>query len=185
MADGRDGSVARNGKDTAGSADADRSRVGAPDGDRIRVGVADAAVTDENRTIVTSGLGSCVGIALYDDDGVGGLLHAMLPDAPETNDNAAKYVDSGIEAVLEEMEALGADRRHVRAKLTGGSSMLDLGDDKPVGEKNVEAAVEVLREAGIELVADETGGDSGRSVSFDPETGVLQIKRVEAEVEYI
>lgn len=153
--------------------------------DRIRVGVADAAATDDDSLIVTSGLGSCVGIALYDANGVGGLLHAMLPEAPADLDNETKYVDSGIEALLAEMDALGADRGSVRAKLTGGSSMLDLGGDKPVGDKNVEAAISVLNDAGIELVADETGGDSGRSVSFDPGTGVLHIKRVDAEVEDI
>ena len=153
--------------------------------DRIRVGVADAAATDGGETIVTSGLGSCVGIALYDDSGVGGLLHAMLPEAPENGDNPTKYVDSGIATLLDEMAALGADRRSVKAKLTGGSSMLDLGEDKPVGDKNVEAARRVLTDADIELVADETGGDSGRSVAFSPETGNLRIKRVDAEVEDI
>lgn len=153
--------------------------------DRIRVGVADAAVTDEPRELVTSGLGSCVGIALYDGSGIGGLLHAMLPEAPDDGGNLAKYVDSGIEHVLGEMDGLGANRHRIKAKLTGGSSMLDLGDDKPVGDKNVEAAIEVLEAEGIELVADETGGGSGRSVSFDPETGVMQIKRVDAEVEHI
>lgn len=156
--------------------------------DRIRVGVADAAATNGEKTIVTSGLGSCVGIALYDDSGVGGLLHAMLPEAPEPLENGGnprKYVDSGIKRLLEEMAALGADRRSVRAKLTGGSSMLDLGEDKPVGDMNVEAARRVLTDADIELVADETGGDSGRSVAFSPKTGTLRIKRVDAAVEEI
>lgn len=153
--------------------------------DRIRVGVADAAVTDENRPLVTSGLGSCVGIAFFDGNGIGGLLHAMLPEAPEETDNPSKYVNSGIEQVLAEMEELGANRRAIKAKLTGGSSMLDLGDDKPVGDQNVEAAIERLTAIGVELVADDTGGGSGRSVSFDPETGALQIKRVNAEVEAI
>jgi len=153
--------------------------------DRLRVGVADATATDGDETIVTSGLGSCVGIALYDDTGVGGLLHAMLPEAPENGENAAKYVDTGVAELLSEMEALGADRRSIKAKLTGGSSMLDLGEDKPVGDKNVEAARRVLTDADIELIADETGGDSGRSVSFDPETGELRIKRVDAEAQAI
>lgn len=153
--------------------------------DRIRVGVADAAVTDGNADIVTSGLGSCVGVALYDDTGVGGLLHAMLPEAPEEGDNAAKYVDTGIQAVLDEMEALGADTATVKAKLTGGSSMLDLGDDKPVGDKNVEAAIRNLEDRGIDLVANETGGGSGRSVAFNPGTGMLRIKRVDSEAEKI
>lgn len=154
-------------------------------GDRIRVGVADAAATDSDSEIVTSGLGSCVGVALYDENGIGGLLHAMLPEAPDDGDNEMKYVDSGIQSLLEEMEALGADRDTIQAKLTGGSSMLDLGDDKPVGDKNVEAAIQVLNDADIDLVADETGGDSGRSITFDPAGGKLRIKRVDSEAEEI
>lgn len=150
--------------------------------ERIRVGVADSAVTDRDCALVTSGLGSCVGVVLYDGAGIGALLHAMLPDAPPNPENAAKYVDSGIDAVLSEMVSLGAGRSSIKAKLTGGSSMLDLGAEKPVGELNVEAARAVLNDAGIELVAEDTGGDSGRSLAFQPGTGLLRIERVDAEV---
>ena len=153
--------------------------------DRVRVGVADAAVGDGTSVIVTSGLGSCVGIALYDGNGVGGLLHAMLPEAPPDVENPWKYVDSGVETLLEEMDRRGADGRSIEAKITGGSSMLDLGGEEPVGDKNVRAAKRELHDAGIDLVADETGGDSGRSVSFHPGTGVLTIKRVDAAVKEI
>ncbi|MFB6134334.1 MAG: chemotaxis protein CheD [Halanaeroarchaeum sp.] len=150
--------------------------------ERIRVGVADLAATNGHRVLVTSGLGSCVGVALYDDGGVGGLLHAMLPAAPPDAPNPAKFVDAGIRALLEEMADNGAKRGTIRAKLTGGSSMLNLGNGQPVGEKNVEAAIDALATHDIELVADETGGDAGRSVAFHPDTGVLEISRVNAEV---
>ncbi|MFB6112544.1 MAG: chemotaxis protein CheD [Halodesulfurarchaeum sp.] len=150
--------------------------------DRVRVGVADAAVASGNAELVTSGLGSCVGVALFDGRGVGGLLHAMLPDAPESVDNPWKYVDSGVGVLVSELERRGASRDELTGKLTGGSSMLDLGGGEPIGEKNVRAAKRVLEESEITLAADETGGASGRSVRFHPRTGVLRIKRVDSAV---
>lgn len=146
---------------------------------RVRVGVADAAVSDDDTLLVTSGLGSCVGVAIYDENGTGGLLHAMLPAAPADVDNPSKYVDSGISAMVAELESGRARRNRLAAKLTGGSSMLDLGE-VPIGDKNVSAARRHLEEMDIELVAEETGGGSGRSVSFHPGSGRLTIKRVNA-----
>lgn len=149
--------------------------------DRIRVGVADMAVTGDGQSLVTSGLGSCVAVALHDGNGIGGLLHAMLPAAPEDAVSEAKYVDTGIEKMRTELLDLGANTDDLTAKIAGGSSMLDLGNGEPVGDKNVAATKRVLEEHGIELIGDETGGSSGRSVTFTPPTGVMKIERVDAE----
>lgn len=126
-----------------------------------------------------------MGIALYDGSGVGGLLHAMLPEAPETIDKPAKYVDSGVDLLVDRMTDLGAKQTSLKGKLTGGSSMLDLGGETPVGEKNVEAAMKRLEAANVEVVAEETGGNIGRSVAFTPATGHLRVKRVDEEVHEI
>ena len=152
---------------------------------RIRVGVADAAATTDGRSIVTSGLGSCVAIAMHDGNGVGGLIHAMLPEAPADVDRPSKYVDAGIDAMLEELTSLGANPDDIAAKVVGGASMLDLGNGMPVGEKNVAASKAVLKERGIRIAATETGGDAGRSVRFEPANGIVTIKRVDAEEDTI
>lgn len=149
--------------------------------ERIRVGVADMAVTDESRPLVTSGLGSCVAVVVHDGDGVGGLLHAMLPEAPADVDNPAKYVDSGISQMVADLTRLGGDPNAFVAKVAGGSSMLNLGNGAPVGEKNVVATTEVLAAAGIDVVGSDTGGNAGRSVSFHPTTGTMTIQRVNAD----
>lgn len=152
---------------------------------RIRVGVADMATTDDDRSIVTSGLGSCVAVVLYDGDGRGGLLHAMLPGAPEDTDTEAKYVDTGIPAMIDELKSLGANPNTLKAKVAGGASMLNLGNGSPVGEKNVDATKAVLADLGIDLEDTRTGGDAGRSVAFDPTTGTVTIRRVDSEEETI
>ena len=148
---------------------------------QIRVGVADMAVTADGRSIVTSGLGSCVAIAVHDGSGVAGLHHAMLPEAPPDVDQPPKYVDSGVDAMLSELRSLGADPDGFTAKIAGGASMLDLGSGSPVGDKNVAAAKAVLSEVGMTVAATETGGEAGRSVTFDSNTGDLTIKRVDSE----
>lgn len=143
----------------------------------VRVGLADVAVGGPEPGLVftTSGLGSCVAIALYDSDGVGALLHAMLPAAPEDSVTPAKYVDTGIDAALSRIGARTATRRPVRAKLAGGSSLLDLDHVPTVGVQNVRAARDALAGLGVNLVAADTGGSGGRSVRFSPTTGDLTV----------
>jgi len=149
-------------------------------GARIRVGVADMAVTADGQTLVTSGLGSCVAIGVHDREGRGGLLHAMLPQAPADAEDPPKYVDAGIEDLVDELAAIGADTATLVGKVAGGSSMLNLGKGDPIGEKNVTATERALDRAGIDLVGADTGGDAGRSVSFRPADGVMKIDSVDA-----
>ncbi|WP_232688520.1 chemotaxis protein CheD [Halobacterium zhouii] len=154
---------------------------------RIRVGVAEWRALDGDGTLVTSGLGSCVAVSIYDSDSaVGGLLHAMLPAAAESTGSSVntpgKYVDRGLAELLADLERRDVSRNSLEAKLVGGSSMLDISIGEAVGERNVEAAKRALSDEGVQLVAEETGGNAGRSVSFSPTTGDVTVERVDAEV---
>lgn len=152
----------------------------------VRVSVADWGIATDGQTLVTSGLGSCVAVAVYDEEqSLGGLLHAMLPEAPATADKPAKYVDTGLDAMLAALESEGAQRDSLSAKLVGGSSMLDISVGDAVGERNVEAAISELEAAAVPTAATETGGSIGRSVSFAPASGELTIEKVDAEVQVI
>ncbi|UWG48032.1 Chemotaxis protein [Halanaeroarchaeum sp. HSR-CO] len=139
------------------------------------------AVTDGDEPVVTSGLGSCVAVVIHDEEGRGGMLHAMLPEAPPDSDRDAKYVDTGIAALLDELTSMGTDPSDVTAKLAGGASMLKIGNGSPVGEKNVAATEAVLSDLGIDVVDRRTGGDAGRSVSYDPTTGDVTIRTVDSK----
>ena len=146
--------------------------------ERIAVGIAEHAVATNGETLTTSGLGSCVAIALYDPaSDARGLLHAMLPDrdarAPPTA-SAAKYVDSGLESLLDRIRDAGGDPAGLEARVVGGSEMIDLGDD-PVGPRNVEAAEAELETRSIPIVGTDVGGDVGRTVRFDPD-GSLRVR---------
>jgi chemotaxis protein CheD len=144
---------------------------------RVKVGIADLAVDDGESTLSTSGLGSCVGIALYDSHaGVYGLAHAMLPEGEGTDDEA-KYVDTAIDALVTGMERKGASRHRITAKLAGGSTMFEFeSTDESVGDRNVETARRTLAALDIEIDGEDVGGEHGRSLELDGETGDLHVR---------
>ncbi len=157
----------------------------------IRVGMADLNVCNAPNAITTLGLGSCVGIILYDPvKKIAGLAHIMLPDSTKVkmNENKAKFADTGIDLLLEKLIASGASRRNLLAKIAGGAQMFAFrsnNDMLRIGERNVEASKEKLRQLGIRIVAEDTGCDYGRTIEFYPETSDLVIKAVGKDIRTI
>ncbi|GKZ12495.1 chemotaxis protein CheD [Haladaptatus sp. T7] len=153
----------------------------------IKVGVAEYAVTEAETRLTTTGLGSCLGIALSEPtSGVAGLAHAMLPSTADSDGNEAKFVDTAINGMLTEMEDAGANMETVEAKIAGGSNMLELsGIGSDVGTRNVEAAEALLADERIPIVGEDTGGDYGRSLEFDTRTSVLVVKSAHRGVKRI
>jgi len=149
----------------------------------IKVGMADFKVAKENGILITVGLGSCVGIALYDPTTkIGGLAHIMLPDstrqkAAGTKINLAKYANSSIDQMLETMKALGANTSKIIAKIAGGAHMFKGANGiLKIGQENVAAVKKKLKEKKIYLKADDTGADYGRTVELDVTTGKYSIR---------
>ncbi|MFQ3285415.1 MAG: chemotaxis protein CheD [Natronomonas sp.] len=151
-------------------------------GERIKVSIAEFAIASTG-TITTSGLGSCLGVAIYDPHaGVGSLLHPMLPRRNGDDDRPpARFVDSGIDAVVGALGEAGADPSTLRAKVTGGAAVVDFSTDDgySIGDRNIETAREVLAARGIELVGEEVGGDCGRTMRVDAATGGVTVQRTD------
>lgn len=150
----------------------------------IKVGMADLKVTQAPGVLTTLGLGSCIGICLIDTSAkVAGMAHIMLPDsgAIKNNSNAAKFADTAMDLMLSQMEALGAKRSRMIAKIAGGAQMFAFksgNDMMKVGERNAQAVRKLLTAQRIPIKADETGGTFGRTIEFDAATGVLFIKTI-------
>jgi chemotaxis protein CheD len=149
-----------------------------------RIGVADYAVS-RTGVLVTAGLGSCVAIVLHDGHtGVGGMAHVLLPDPALSRDgeNPAKFPCSAVPLLLAEMRRLGGGRA-VTARLVGGASMfrpLLAAAGLNVGERNVLASRRALEAAGVPLVAEDVGGEHGRSVVFDVRSGSVLVRSMRA-----
>jgi chemotaxis protein CheD len=149
------------------------------DPERIKVGIAEYEVTTNGSVLTTSGLGSCIGVALHDPEtGAAGLVHVMLPSADEMDDgNAAKFADTGTELLVDELEAAGASVRRIEAKIAGGSDMLDFSESgSGIGVRNVEQVRETLDSYGIPIVGEDVGGDHGRSLRLESGSGDLVVK---------
>lgn len=151
---------------------------------QVTVRVADlAAAAGPDAVIQTVGLGSCVAIVLYDAaTRVGGLAHILLPTLAQTRDraNPAKVAETAVPALIAAMRAEGAgDPRQYTARLIGGASMfgsLLAGGGINVGERNAVAAREALAVVGVRVVAEDIGGDYGRSVYLHLADGRVQVR---------
>lgn len=145
-----------------------------------KVGMAEAKVAVAGDSLRTLGLGSCVGVALYDPVlKIGGLLHVMLPVSGGKTELPAKYVDTGIPYVINQMKEAGAQTRHMIAKLAGGAQMFALttgSDIVRVGPRNVEAVRQWLQDARIPIIAADVGGSVGRTVELFTDTGTFSIR---------
>ncbi len=150
----------------------------------IKVGMADLQSAQHPCVITTLGLGSCVGIALYDPSSkVAGLAHIMLPSSQQArnNTNIAKFADTAIVKLIDDMVAKGAARTKLTAKLAGGAQMFSFNDSSEllkIGARNVAASKEVLSSLRIPIIAEDTGGNYGRTIEIHSEDGKLLIKTI-------
>jgi chemotaxis protein CheD len=146
----------------------------------INVGMADLAVASAP-DILRTVLGSCVGICLYDSvNRIGGLSHIMLPSiSGSCSENHKKYADTAINVLISEMEKIGADRKKLTAKISGGSSMFKMctvNMMSEIGRNNVLKVKEILDSLNIKIIAEDTGGDYGRTIDFHTGDGSLKIR---------
>ncbi|AYC29263.1 chemotaxis protein CheD [Paenisporosarcina cavernae] len=151
----------------------------------VKVGIADMNIVTAPSTIRTSGLGSCVGVVLYEETKqTAGMIHVMLPDSSLARSDSltiAKFADTSIPAMIETLKVEGIAPFRLKAKIAGGSQMFQLttaSDNMRIGPRNVEAVKRVLSEYNIPIIAEDTGGNSGRTIEFDPSTKMLAIRTV-------
>ncbi|MDF2876259.1 MAG: cheD, partial [Sporomusa sp.] len=151
----------------------------------IKVGMADYKVGRYPASLISYGLGSCVGIALYDPvTKIGGLAHIMLPDSKQarSTENPAKFADTALPKMLDDLQKLGAVKTRLTAKIAGGAQMFSFTnttDIMRVGERNAEAVRIILKKLDLRLLADDTGGNYGRTVELKLDTGVFRVKTID------
>lgn len=129
-------------------------------------------------TAISTVLGSCVAVCLYDVRlGIGGMNHYLLPFWNGNGLQSPKYGNIAIPKLIEAMLEAGSTLRTMEAKIFGGASM-NMGetDMMMIGQKNVLVAREILKEYRIFLVAEDVGGQNGRKIQLDLERGKVLLK---------
>lgn len=152
----------------------------------VKVGMADLNVISGDGVLKTTGLGSCVGVTLYDPQKkISGMAHVMLPDssiAKEADFNKAKYADTAIPELIKRMKQLGAMHRRLQAKLAGGAQMFHFQSQQSeimrIGQRNAEACQFILTKLNIPVIAQDTGGNYGRTIELNSTNGILTIRSV-------
>jgi chemotaxis protein CheD len=152
----------------------------------IKVGMADWKIARNIEVLVTFGLGSCVALALWDNkEKIAAMAHIMLPDSKliryRQDVNPAKFADTALAVMLTELAKVGLNKERLQAKLVGGANMFTFAGKSSngnmnVGQRNVAAVKEELNKIGIPLVAEDTGGATGRSVEFYVQNGVMRVR---------
>lgn len=158
----------------------------------VKVGMADMNVASNAEVLRTTGLGSCVGVVVYDTKvKVAGMAHVMLPSSGIVRDgnvNIAKYADTAIPELVNRLSRLGASQTRMVAKLAGGAQMFafqSTQDTMRIGPRNVEACKAQLEGLSIPVLAEETGGSFGRTIEFHAATGIMVLRTVQQGVKEI
>ncbi len=134
-------------------------------------------VSKENY-FVTTILGSCVAVCLYDAKlKFGGINHFMLPYWSGQGLGSPRYGDIAIIKLIDEMQKYGSEKKNLIAKLFGGASVLDYSNTSMnVGGRNIQLAKDLLNENKIKLLSENTGGKKGRKIIFKTQTGEVYHK---------
>lgn len=132
-------------------------------------------------TVVSTVLGSCVAVCLWDKrQAVGGMNHFLLPHC---NDSSAstRYGDVAVARLVAAMEQLGCKIEDLQAKVFGGATVLPYGAHADtVGAQNVTVALEMLQDLGIPVIARRTGGECGLFLRFHTGNGQVMIRELAA-----
>ncbi len=152
----------------------------------IPVGLGELKVGNrKGQVLVCYGLGSCIGLALFDRVArVGSMVHVVLPDSRLSRGNdrqPGKFADTAVQVAIEEMVKLGAVTTRIQARAAGGARMLNVagaGSKLDIGARNIEAVRAALKREGIPLTAEDTGGNYGRTLQLFVETGRLMVSTV-------
>ena len=158
----------------------------------IRVQMAELKVARNSAILSCIGLGSCIGLVLYDRIAkVGAMAHIMMPDSNRAKIsegsvfNKAKYADTAIDEMLKEMEKLEAKKMNIKAYIFGGANMFPELFHKDsflnMGERNIESVKYELSLRNIKINVEETGGNSGRTITLDTENGRMEMKTIYGE----
>jgi chemotaxis protein CheD len=130
-------------------------------------------------TEVTTILGSCVSVCLWDVGGAaGGMNHFLLPGEGTPGLGAGRFADTALPALLDEVLRLGGRMGSLRAHVAGGACMTAaLSAADHLGLRNAAAARAFLAASGIPVARDATGGVHGFRIRFRIDTGAVSVRR--------
>jgi len=155
---------------------------------QLLVGMADIQVVKGPGCFTCLGLGSCIGFCALDPvANVAGMVHVMLPEhfKDKPNDMPGKFADTGIAALVQALEKLGASRSKLVCAMAGGAQVFKFGanvaNKLDIGARNALAVDEQVKKLGLKVIARDVGGHAGRTMMLDAATGEVKVRTVSQE----
>ena len=137
--------------------------------------------TVESDRPITTLLGSCVAVCLYDPRlRLAGMNHFLLPSRTKSAGDDTDVIlagDYSMEVLLNTMLGKGAAKQRLIAKAFGGGTIVT-SILMAIGQRNAEFAQEWLQREGIPLAAKDFGGAWSRKVVFTPDGGDAFCRRL-------
>ena len=162
---------------------ADLAKLPAKDIERLARNVQPGAWSVESEKPLSTLLGSCVAVCLFDPAlKVGGINHFMLPEMGRSKYGDVDSLLSGnfaMEALLNALLGRGARKPQLQAKAFGGGTIIDSDASAPnIGMRNASFAKEWLQREGIPLLSSDFLGPWSRKIIFLPFNGEAFCKRL-------
>lgn len=150
----------------------------------VSIGIGEIGVVKEHGVLTIYGLGSCIGLILYDEKNkTAGIAHILLPGPrlPQdvTYELPAKYGDEAIKTLLKIIgKENSKDFLSLKAGIVGGATIFTATEDGPtaIGKRNIEEIKRQLDQLKIKIAWNESGGNLGRSVSFSLPNAELKVR---------
>lgn len=141
-----------------------------------KVGMGELCVRQGTGVLKTL-LGSCIGLVLHDSrNRVGGLAHIVLPSTNGEQLPLGKYADTAIPELIRQIEQAGGKSRHLSAKFAGGANMFATANLQAIGTQNIVRVTELLAARGIPVTGQHCGGQQGRRMAYDVQTGKVTVE---------
>ena len=161
----------------------DYASLPAKDLERLARNVHPGAWAVESQQPLSTLLGSCVAVCLFDPLlKLGGINHFMLPDMGRSKYGDVDSLLSGnfaMEALLNALLIKGAKKVRLQAKAFGGGTIIDTdGGSLSIGMRNANFAKEWLAREGIPLKSSDFLGPWSRKIIFLPFNGEAFCKRL-------
>ena len=162
---------------------ADLAKLPAKEIERLARNVQPGAWSVESEKPLSTLLGSCVAVCLFDPAlKIGGINHFMLPEMGRSKYGDVDSLLSGnfaMEALLNAPLGRGARKPRLQAKAFGGGTIIDSDASAPnIGMRNASFAKEWLQREGIPLLSSDFLGPWSRKIIFLPFNGEAFCKRL-------
>jgi chemotaxis protein CheD len=153
----------------------------------LNVGLGEIKIAKKlNCSIVAPGLGSCIGLLMYDVvNEIAGMVHVVLPETKDLNiPNPGKYANTGAEALLDQLVKQGANKANLKVYIAGGAQMFSFSKGSNIlniGVRNTIAVKEEITRLNLRLLNSHTGGSKGRTFKIDLPEGKISVRCIGEE----